>query len=322
MKDFGIATIALLLITLMYISDARADLITNLDLRLGNNESFILNVDNDSEGIASFEVRLEGVGQSGFDTMGNRNTFAPNLDVGSNNDGNAEANITWTPVNPGFGEGEIRGDIDGGVDGVQYVVTYTNGEVRILDATRSGQNIPFLWSAAINEPEAGPPPVGPIVDGQGEAMLSWNPPTENEDGTTIQPGELSGFGIYWSTLSRNGRCGSYPTTLLDGQCYDNALDINDPTAVSADVTLDLDEDTTVYFAATAYKIVPDPANPGGTKTLISKWSNEISKRFEVEVTLPPEPEPPLPPATFDVTVTLTCTTDTEGATCEVKEVTP
>jgi hypothetical protein len=304
----------------MLAGTAQADLITNVDLQLRNNESFTLFMDNDSEGITSWTVELEGVGNSGWDIVNNAVPHTP--DVGSNNDGNAVDTMTWNPANPNFGELEISGDIDGGVSGVRITLNYANGETRILDATRSGQNIPFLWSAAINEPDSGPPPVGPIVDGQGEAMLSWVAPTENEDGTTIQPGELSGFGIYWSTLSRNGRCGSYPTTLLDGQCYDNALDINDPTAVSADVTLDLDEDTTVYFAATAYKIVPDPANPGETRTLISKWSNEIAKRFEVEVTLPPEPEPPLPPTTFDVTVTLTCTTDTEGATCEVKEVTP
>lgn len=94
-----------------------------------------------------------------------------------------------------------------------------------------------------------------------EAVLSWTPPTENEDGSALT--DLAGYKFYYGTTS-----GVYDL---------GPIDLPDPAATTYTVT-GLDYDTTYYFVATAY-------NTSGTESV---YSNEATK-----TTAPLRPNPPL-----------------------------
>ena len=141
---------------------------------------------------------------------------------------------------------------------------------------------------------------------------SWLAPTEYEDGSTIQAGELKGYVIYWDTASGIGRC-SGPTIKLD-PCYSNSLDLNDGGAVTTPLTLTFNGDTTLFFAMTAYTERPD--TDGNPATQVSVYSNEVIKIFTVQTidTTPPATDPGAP-VLQNVNVTITCTTNQQFLEC-------
>ena len=305
--------IAVACIMLLASSMAQAqELNSTLTLELRDNEAYTMTMVNTGVPIESWELRLAS---ANFDTVNNGPGFPTAPEVGSNNDGSRSSTMLFQQANGPFtGTVNINGDIDGGVEGVESVLTYENGQVRIIDHVQT-QNNPIHWVATVGE-SVGPPPIGPVVDGQGEASLQWTAPTENEDGTPLN--DLAGFVIYWDSVSRLTRCGDYPVGKLDGFCYGNALDVPDPGATTLDITIQVEADASMFFTASAYANRTDEDdNP---ITVMSAFSNEVEKRYEVIVTEPVVP-PPSAPGSFDVTITFTCTTEAP-ATCEVKEIVP
>jgi hypothetical protein len=100
--------------------------------------------------------------------------------------------------------------------------------------------------------------LAPMCSYAGETTLTWEPPTENEDGTPLT--DLAGFKIFWGTTT-----GDYP----------NSADIPDPTATTYTV-----QNLTPgewRFVATAY-------NEAGTE---SQYSNEAVKNIVDTTPLPP-----------------------------------
>jgi len=81
----------------------------------------------------------------------------------------------------------------------------------------------------------------------GDATLSWDAPTTNEDGTPLT--DLAGYKVYYGTSSGN---------------YSQSIDVGNVTTY---VVNNLTEGLTYYFTATAYDILANE----------SKYSNEVSK---------------------------------------------
>jgi PKD repeat protein len=91
----------------------------------------------------------------------------------------------------------------------------------------------------------------------GDAVLSWNPPTTNSDGTVLE--DLAGYNVYYGTESGN---------------YTDVIDVGDVT--SYDLS-GLSDGITYYFAVIAY-------NASGDE---SAYSNEASKTIQAEDATPP-----------------------------------
>ena len=232
--------------------------------------------------------------------------------VGSNNDGNRSPAVTLA-MDLGNGDlfttsGDIDGPPNGGqLEGVSATINFTGGEQRtvVLDLIS-----PTLWSAVLSEVLTPPVPI-PIIDGQGIATVTWRVPTQYDDNTAIQPGDLKGYVIYWDLVSGVGRCIG-PTDKMDG-CYANAIDLPDGAASTTPLTLTLSGDTSVFFAITAYTENPDAG--GNPATQVSVYSNEVEKIFTVEIIdTSPAPEPG-PPTLESVDIAITCTTDQEFLSC-------
>jgi hypothetical protein len=83
--------------------------------------------------------------------------------------------------------------------------------------------------AEIEDPTEIDPPMPPAL---GMVTLSWQPPTENADGTPLL--DLAGYTIYFGTMS---------------QSYDNEIQLDNP-GLTTYVVENLVPDT-YYFAATA-----------------------------------------------------------------------
>ena len=66
-----------------------------------------------------------------------------------------------------------------------------------------------------------------------QAVLSWEPPTENIDASALVLSDLDGYRVYWGTASRT---------------YENTLDVEDPAQMSLVLKL---TPGTYYFAITA-----------------------------------------------------------------------
>ena len=96
----------------------------------------------------------------------------------------------------------------------------------------------------------------------GSIVLSWDPPTTNEDGTPLPITGITGYKIYCGTSSKNY---ATPITVTGGAITTFTL-TNKPAG-------------TYYCAATAFKTI-------GTTVLESKYSNEVSK---VVLEVPPSP---------------------------------
>jgi hypothetical protein len=111
------------------------------------------------------------------------------------------------------------------------------------------------------------------------AVLSWDPPTTNEDGTSLD--DLAGYKVYYGTSS-----GNYSTTIDVGN------------VVTYEVT-NLTAGATYYFATAAY-------DTSGNE---SGYSAEVSKAFPVPDTAPPVISGVQTAGITDSTVTVSWTTD-------------
>lgn len=146
--------------------------------------------------------------------------------------------------------------------------------------------------------------VGPIVNGQGTAMLSWVAPTERTDGEPLPASELAGYTLFYGTRSRSGRDCAPPMGPTDSTCYPSRTQFDNGAATSGVLTLELTESTTIYFALAA-------RDTGG---LMSDYSNERAKVFTLELEELP-PAEPAEPQLLEVGVSITCTTDQPRVLC-------
>ncbi len=109
----------------------------------------------------------------------------------------------------------------------------------------------LLLTVSDGEDEAtlGPFAIQVLPIGPRSAELTWTPPTENSDGSTLT--DLSGYVVYWGTITGN---------------YSNSV-ILENAGLTSYVIENLAPGQTYYFAMTAY-------NEGGVE---SGYSNEASK---------------------------------------------
>lgn len=146
---------------------------------------------------------------------------------------------------------------------------------------------------------------GLIINGEATATITWTPPTEYEpapgqtNGAPLAQSDILGYVLYWDTVSGVGRCSTYPAMILD-PCYANALDLADGTISSSVITLQLNADTTMFFASAVYVAGP----------LLSRYSNEAVKQFTLVVNMPPNA-----PVIETVDLTITCTTNDPNISC-------
>ena len=95
----------------------------------------------------------------------------------------------------------------------------------------------------------GPFTVDVVAVATGSATLTWLPPTENTDGSTLS--DLAGYVIYWGTSSGN---------------YSQSVRIENP-GVSSYLIDNLLSGSTYYFAVKAFNL----------EQVESAFSNEASK---------------------------------------------
>jgi hypothetical protein len=145
--------------------------------------------------------------------VGQQYTFTP---TASDADGDT---LTFTLVNPlpawatfSTSTGQLSG-----APGVGDVGTYSNIQIRVSDGTTS-VNLPS-FSVAV------------VAMTTGQATLSWNPPTQNTDGS---PAMLTGYKVYWGTAQGS---------------YSNSAQIDNPGI--ATYVVDQLTPATWYFVVTA-----------------------------------------------------------------------
>ena len=150
----------------------------------------------------------------------------------------------------------------------------------------------------------------PIISGEGTVTLSWLAPTEYIDGSALPAADIAGYEIFYGELSRlepggaafRPGCGAAPTGPGDVTCYAATVPVVGG-ATSEPVTIQLTEDTTVFFTLTAT----------ATNGFWSNYSNETDAQFVLDIT---DNRVPGAPVIIDMTFTITCTTDTPNVTCE------
>ncbi len=156
-------------------------------------------------------------------------------------------------------------------------------------------------------------PPGLIINGQGTATLTWTAPTEYEDGAPLALSDISGYVIFWADHSRFEADGSFhigcserqtaPRTNTD--CYHNAIDLIDGTAVTEAFTLTLDQDVTIYFAMLTWIRTGGPGD-------LSVYSLEVTKQFVLSID---NIGPPAEPVIQTIDMMITCTTNMATVTC-------
>lgn len=127
--------------------------------------------------------------------------------------------------------------------------------------------------------------IEPLVSGVGVASFTWVAPTQRIDGTELDG--LSGYELGIGT-----------TTGM----YTVMRPIDDGSATSASIELELLEPQTVYFALRAIDL----------DGRMSDWSNEVSKTFVLEF----ENEPPRSPQLLEVTLEFSCVS-ADGRECRL-----
>lgn len=149
-------------------------------------------------------------------------------------------------------------------------------------------------------------PSGVIIDGQGEATLSWTPPAMTTAGEPLSVEDIGAYAIFWGEQSRADACGSSrPSGPNDTACYPVSTLVENGAVQSTMLTLDLSEPTTVYFAAAAQLA----ANGAW-----SDYSNESAKEFELDII---DDRRPGAPTELDAAVSVSCETDTAGVACTI-----
>ncbi len=154
---------------------------------------------------------------------------------------------------------------------------------------------------------------GLIINGEATVTLTWQPPTQYEDGTLIAPGDIGGYVIYWNDRSRfeadgvtlRPTCQDSPAgTRTDGSCYPNVVDLTDGDAATEQLVIQLDQDVTLYFAAVAW--VRSGTTPGDW----SRYSGEATRELVLSIVAPPDP-----PVIETLELAITCTTNLPTVTC-------
>jgi len=169
-----------------------------------------------------------------------------------------------------------------------------------------------LLCLALLAPFANAAAAGPIINGQGTAILTWTAPTLNEDGTPFLASDTAGFVIFWGPQSRfdsagvlRTGCTDRPLSRASQGCYASVLDLTDGTARTSTLTIPLTAGATLSFALTAVS----------KTTGWSRYSNEVSKVFTLTTT---STAPPVAPVVQSVTMTFTCTTNVATVTCTIQ----
>lgn len=148
-----------------------------------------------------------------------------------------------------------------------------------------------------------------IVDGQGTATLSWDAPTEYEDGTALAATDITGYVVYWSDQSRfttapalRPGCSDGPITVrTDASCYANVIDLTDGQATSEAINFSIDQTVTLYFAVVAHV-------SSGEWSL---YSNEAEQEYVLVVDFPQ----PGAPTQLELDIQVTCTTNLPTVSC-------
>lgn len=148
----------------------------------------------------------------------------------------------------------------------------------------------------------------PIISGEGTVTLSWLAPTEYIDGSALPAADIAGYEIFYGEQSRfdaggafRPGCGAAPANPGDVTCYAATVGVVGG-ATSEPVTIQLTEDTTVFFTLTAT----------ATNGEWSNYSNETDAQFVLDIQ---DNRVPVAPVIVDMTFTITCTTDTPNVTC-------
>lgn len=153
-------------------------------------------------------------------------------------------------------------------------------------------------------------PPGLIINGEATATLTWIAPTEYENGSPLAQSDIDGYVIFWSdggrfladgTTLRSGCTDKPEGSRNDSSCYPNVIDLSDGTSTGESLTLTLDQDVTLFFAAVTHDI-------GGAW---SRYSNEASKAFALQI-VQTEPNPPIMQS---VDIDIICTTNLPTVTC-------
>lgn len=154
-----------------------------------------------------------------------------------------------------------------------------------------------------------------IINGQGTATITFTAPTEYTNGDPLPPEDLSGFVIFYNDASRfesdgttlRAGCTASPeSSRTDSSCYPTAIDLADGSTTSQQLTFQLSEDVTLYFAMTAY------VRQGLAFGDWSVYSGEVTKSFVLQVD---DSRPPNAPVIESIDMTITCTTNLPQVTC-------
>lgn len=82
-----------------------------------------------------------------------------------------------------------------GTPSTAQVGTYANVTITVTDGRTSASLSPF--GIAVTAPAVAPAPTPTPVPATGTATLSWTPPTQNTDGSTLA--DLAGYSVYYGT---------------------------------------------------------------------------------------------------------------------------
>ncbi len=123
-----------------------------------------------------------------------------------------------------------------GATGSETINSITNNSQFILDCSGTGGSA----SASVN--------VAVVMSNNGTALLSWTPPTENTDGSTLT--DLAGYRVYYGTQSGN---------------YSESVEISNPGVAS--YLIENLAPASWYFVMTSYN----------TANIESAYSEEVSK---------------------------------------------
>lgn len=139
-----------------------------------------------------------------------------------------------------------------------------------------------------------------IINGQADFTVTWVNATQFEDGTALDPADITSIVLYYGTTSREGRaCSEYPADTADTSCYPLITEVTTAGATSTGIILALDQTTTFHFAA------------------VTNVSGELSKySAEAPITLTLETDgKPGAPTSVTITADVTCVTNDPGITC-------
>lgn len=212
---------------------------------------------------------------------------APNSDSGNND----QLMSDFLQINKALGPGESFYTImdydgaDGRASSTQKIILHYEGggtETLTFKGGTDGQ-----WTAEST-------PSGPIINGLANATINWNIPTKREDGKALSITEIGGYLVFYGEQSSSGRCQTGPASKDDKSCYPNIIDITNTNQTSQVINHALSSDKTMYYSMVTYE----------TDGTMSKYSNEVSKKFVIAVTEPP-PNPSEPPS-FNIQIITDC----------------